>query len=135
MKLDLVRIQHTPTVTIGELHVDGVFHCWTCEDTVRDGPKVYGQTAIPEGEYPVVVTYSNRFKVQMPLLQDVPGFQGIRIHPGNTAADTEGCILPGFDRLPTGVGRSRAAYEGLYAMISDALEQGEEIEITVRNHP
>lgn len=131
MNLTLSRVQLDPDVTIGRLLVNGAFECWTCEDTVRSGPKVYGQTAIPGGTYPVVVTRSQRFKRDLPLLVGVPGFEGIRIHPGNTAADTEGCILPGLDRLPKGVGRSRLAFDALFAKICAAREAGETVTIYV----
>ena len=132
MKLTLTRAQLDPDVTIGRLLVDGAFECWTCEDTVREpGVKIPGKTAIPAGAYPVVVTPSPRFKRDLPLLVGVPGFEGIRIHPGNTAADTEGCILPGLDRMPKGVGRSRMAFDALFAKIQTARARGETVTIEV----
>ena len=91
--------------TISRLYVNGeLFGCNTLEDTDRGlnqemdldeikNKKVYGQTAIPSGSYECVYTYSNRFKKMLPLLKGVPGFDGIRIHSGNSAKDTEGCIL------------------------------------------
>ena len=84
------------TCTIGEMFIDGVFHCHTLEDVVRpDGVKVFGQTAIPKGKYEVVINHSNHFNKDLPELLKVPMFDGIRIHGGNTDADTEGCILVG----------------------------------------
>ena len=93
--------------TISRLYVNGeLFGCNALEDADRGlrqdmqleeikKKKVYGQTAIPRGSYECVYTYSNRFKKMLPLLKDVPGFDGIRIHSGNSAKDTDGCILVG----------------------------------------
>lgn len=131
MKLQLERVQKDADVTIGSLSVDGEWECWVCEDPVRAGPKVYGQTAIPAGTYVVDVTMSNRFKKPLPLLLDVPGFAGIRIHPGNTAADTEGCLLPGADRLAKSVGRSRVAFDALFTKIKEAKARGEKVVIEI----
>jgi hypothetical protein len=131
MKLQLERVQKDPDVTIGSLSVDGEWECWVCEDTVRSGPKVHGQTAIPAGTYEVVVTMSARFKKPLPLLLNVPGFAGIRIHPGNTAADTEGCLLPGADRLAKSVGRSRVAFDALFTKIKEAKAKGEKVVIEI----
>jgi hypothetical protein len=128
----LERVQLDPDVTIGHLTIDGGdWTCWTCEDVVRDGPKVPGQTAIPFGNYNVRLTWSPHFNRNLPLLLNVPGFEGVRIHPGNTAADTEGCILVGLDREPKGVGRSRMAFDTLFGMISTAASKGEAINLTI----
>tara|TARA_R110000787_G_C13056662_1_gene407239 strand:+ start:55 stop:480 length:426 start_codon:yes stop_codon:yes gene_type:complete len=82
---------------IGDLFIDGVFFCHTLEDEKRaDNVKVYGKTAIPAMTYKVKVTYSPRFKRNMPLLLDVPMFKGIRIHGGNDSTNTLGCILVAF---------------------------------------
>lgn len=136
MELVLQRSPSANGFTSGRLTVDGEFQCWTCEDVIREIPgvpveawKVKGQTAIPAGRYRVTVTFSNRFRVDLPLLNDVPGFGGIRIHPGNTAADTEGCILPGSIVTSTGVAQSRAAFAALFAKI----KAGGEVWIDVRN--
>src|SRR5574343_976097 len=99
MKLELIRHAIKDTYTIGKLFIDGTYFCDTLEDYVRAGEKVFGKTAIPTGTYDVQITYSNRFKQPMPLLIDVPGFSGIRIHPGNTAEDTHGCILVGKNTI------------------------------------
>ena len=138
MNLKLLRTQLDVDVTIGELYVDGKFQCWVCEDAVREIPglpvsewKVPRMTAIPFGMYDVDVTMSNRFKTELPLLLNVPGFEGIRIHPGNTVNDTEGCLLPGLDRLAKGVGRSRLAFNTLFADIKSAKQRGERILIHV----
>lgn len=131
MNILLERVEKKPAFTIGSLSVDGDWECWTIEDTVRDGPKVAGSTAIPYGKYLVVVTMSARFKKPLPLLLDVPNFEGVRIHPGNTAADTEGCILPGCDRYANSVGRSRLAFEALFTKIKTEIAKGEKVWIEI----
>jgi hypothetical protein len=134
--LELTRVQLDPDVTIGRLTIVGDdWGCWVCEDVQRPvgAPKVYGKTAIPIGRYRVVVTMSNRFKKPLPLLVDVPGFDGIRIHPGNVATDTDGCLLPGLDRLPKGVGRSVAAWTVLKEKIVHAIDSGDTVYITIHD--
>ena len=111
--------------TLGELFLDGVFECYTCEDIVRPlGQKVPGQTAIPTGTYRVVTDWSPRFQKNMLHVLDVPGFDGIRIHPGNTALDTDGCILVGqtVDVVNASIGASRIAYEQLFRKLYDEKE-------------
>jgi hypothetical protein len=132
MKLLLERLQLDPDVTIGSLSIDGEWQCWTCEDTVRDlGVKVPGQTAIPFGSYPIDITFSQRFQRDLPLLMYVPNFSGVRIHPGNTAADTEGCVLVGEMRLAKSVGKSRAAFDALYPRLRDAKARREPITLEI----
>lgn len=132
MKLLLKRVQLDPDVTIGSLTVDGQFECWTCEDTVRPpGVKVAGRTAIPFGRYAVTITRSPRFQRDLPLVESVPGFSGVRIHPGNTADDTEGCILPGQDRRPKGVGRSKIAFDLLFEKMRTAIHNGETVTLEI----
>ena len=121
MQIKLIRKEFTNTSTIGELSIDGTFFCYTLEDVVRDKnndgdlddtgeAKVYGKTAIPKGKYEVIINYSNRFKQQMPLLLNVKGFEGIRIHKGNTAEHTHGCILLGKSKSKNFIGVSNLAY-------------------------
>jgi hypothetical protein len=132
MKLEVIR-NCGAVCTIGELLVDGVHECWTLEDVVRpNGEKVYGETAIPYGTYKVGITFSNRFQRDLPLLYDVPDFSGIRIHPGNTAADTHGCLLVGQHKTSTSVTESRLAFDALFPKIRDAIERGEEVTIEYR---
>jgi hypothetical protein len=95
MKLRLERFEYGSSYTIGKFYIDGVYHSFSLEDVVRKGEKVNGQTAIPTGTYPVIIDLSARFGKQLPHVLSVPGFEGIRIHPGNTSKDTEGCILLG----------------------------------------
>lgn len=128
MKLELIRHALKADYTIGRLFIDGIYFCDTLEDTVRTGPKVFGKTAIPQGTYKVQITYSNRFKQPMPLLIDVPGFSGIRIHPGNTAEDTHGCILVGKNTIKGRLTESRNTYYRLFNM----LRGFGDIEITIK---
>lgn len=128
MKLEVKRHFKGPQYTIGRMYADGVYLCDTLEDTVRqDGKKIAGQTAIPAGTYPVRITYSPRFKKMLPMLDNVPNFTGVRIHTGNTAADTEGCILVGYNRVKGRVCDSRAAFRRLFAL----LEKQPQIEIKI----
>lgn len=132
MDLALIRRWKTDESTIGELIIAGTEQpfCFVLEDKVRTGPKVYGKTAIPAGKYEIVISYSNRFKKYLPLLINVPGFEGIRIHPGNTAIDTEGCLLPGFTKGENFVGDSRKAFNALFAKMK-AVEKKEKITILI----
>ena len=128
MELTLKRVALKDTYTIGRLFVDGQYFCDTLEDKVRpDGVKVYGETAIPAGTYKVVITYSNRFKRMLPLLQNVPMFEGIRIHPGNTAVDTHGCLLVGINTEKGKITQSKVTFDKLFKL----LEKAETIQITI----
>lgn len=122
MKLRLDRTQRGATCTIGNLYVDGKWECFTLEDVVRKGPKVYGETAIPAGTYTVQITHSKRFNRDLPLLLSVPGFEGIRIHPGNSASDTEGCILVGKSKSLDRVYNSRDAFNALFDKMRGAKD-------------
>lgn len=150
MRLRLVRIYKGRDYTIGRLYVDGVYLCDTLEDTDRGlssamtsaeikAIKVFGKTAIPRGMYFVdMQTESPRFRLRkwakahggrVPRLQGVRGFDGVLIHPGNTAADTDGCILVGYNKAKGKVLDSVTAYERLFALLDAAPEL---ITLTVR---
>ena len=132
MRLELKRVECGEHCTIGQLSVDGLFECWTLEDVVRPASvKVYGQTAIPPGTYLVDITWSPRFKQSMPILLGVKGFVGIRIHPGNIADDTEGCILVGQGRGTNTIKDSRAAYRALFAKLKAAKAGGQRITVEI----
>ena len=120
MRLVLKRIACRKTYTIGKLYVDGVYFCDTLEDPVREGEKIYGRTAIPAGKYDVLITMSPRFRKMLPLLLNVPGFEGVRIHSGNKADDTEGCILVGINDKPGWVSQSRATMTRLMTKLESA---------------
>lgn len=138
MRMILTRRPSDDGATIGHLVIDGEWECFTLEDVVRaPAVKVYGQTAIPPGVYRVEVTWSPRFQRRLPLLHAVPGFEGVRIHPGNRADDTEGCILPGLavgliDGKPA-VMQSRIAFESLLGKIERAQAEGDPVTIDVVN--
>ena len=130
MKLELTRIFKGRKYTIGKLFVDGRYFCDTLEDRVRNLPvekKVMHETAIPAGTYDVRVTWSPRFRRNLPLLLGVPYFSGIRIHRGNNAGDTSGCILVGENRVK-GMVLNSAKYE---LMLTQMLS-GQKNKITIK---
>lgn len=133
MKLTLRRIAFRDTYTIGKLYIDGTYFCDTVEDkdrglddsmTVEEilKRKVYGETAIPYGTYEVQITYSPKYKKMMPLLLNVKGYSGIRIHSGNTAKDSLGCLIVGRNTKVGMVTESRVTYNKLFAIIKEAKE-------------
>lgn len=133
MKIELVRIAFKDTYTIGKLYVDGKYFSDVLEDVDRGldssmseseilKKKVKGQTAIPTGHYVINITYSPKYKRMMPLLLDVKGFSGIRIHSGNTAKDTEGCLLVGKNKQVGKVLESRDTYQRLFKMMEGQKE-------------
>jgi len=129
MKLVLERDVFSPDFTLGKLNVNNIRQLYTCEDETREIKgvpvaewKVAGETAIPVGTYKVIINKSNRFKKLMPLVLNVPNFEGIRIHPGNSNHDTEGCILVGKTRSKDYISKSRKAYEILFAKMKLAKE-------------
>jgi hypothetical protein len=136
-----VRSTHS---TLGKIYVNGVFECFSLEDEDRGlnssmntseiiEKKIKGETCIPAGRYQVIINFSNRFQRELPLLLNVPGYEGIRIHPGNTDADTEGCILTGEARQSDRVVNSRIAFEKLMKRLVMARDCDEKIFITVKS--
>jgi hypothetical protein len=134
MRLTLMRIANKPTYCIGKLYIDGVYFCDTLEDTDRGLDdkmseeeikelKVYGETAIPSGIYPITLTYSPKYKKNMPLINNVKGYSGIRIHSGNTHKDTEGCLLVGKNKEVGKVLYSRVTYNALYNILAKTKER------------
>ena len=122
--LTLTRIAKRADYTIGRLEDEnGVKICDTLEPTWRDYKggelKVPRKSAVPEGTYPVVITKSKKFGKYLPLLVGVPGFEGIRIHSGNTVNDTEGCILVGQNLIKGKVLLSRLTLEKLMRLIEN----------------
>ncbi len=143
------RLQRRPSngvFTIGEVSklmgtgVPGPRKWYTGEDQIREIPgqpvsawKVKGATAIPAGRYRVIITPSARFKRLLPRLVDVPGFEGILIHPGNDAGDTEGCILPGMQHDDRNVWQSKIAFDKWNDEITLSLLAGDQVWLDVVN--
>ena len=140
MELVLTRIAKRKTYTIGRLEIEGagenLYFCDTLEPTWRDyahgGRKVKGRSAIPEGRYALVISWSPKYNAWLPILLGVPNFSGIRIHAGNTAADTEGCILVGKNKLVGQVVDSRIWLHRLKKKIVEAKDRGEAVWITIK---
>ena len=142
MNIILNRIAKKAKYTIGKLYINDKYFCDTLEDTDRGltqsmteqqigSKKVYGETAIPTGTYRMIISYSNKFKKQMPLLLNVPGFAGIRIHSGNTEKDSLGCILVGKNKAVGKVLESRDTYSKLFSILQEANKK-ETIKITIK---
>lgn len=141
VELNLVRVKFLQDRTIGTLDIGDVWRCWTLEDAYREIVgvpveqwKIKSETAIPMGRYRVRLTYSNRFDKVLPLLDDVPGFIGVRIHSGNTPHDTEGCILIGndWDESTGNVLNSRAAMNELMQILTSAAENKDDVWINIK---
>lgn len=142
MKLKLQRRFLGETYTIGSLYIDGVKLCDTIEDKVRDynkdgdlndpgEQKIYGETAIPYGTFEVDLTMSPKFKRVLPLVKNVPYFVGIRIHRGNTASDSAGCILPGENKVKGMVINSTKYELIIIEKILAAIKRGESITLEI----
>ena len=154
LELLLDRKYKNETYTIGNLYVDGEWFCNTLEDKDRGlsqtmpleeikETKVYGETAIPTGRYEVrmdivspkyngVKWYKDNFGGRMPRLESVKGFSGILIHSGNTALDSNGCILVGMNKAKGKVLDSRATFQKLWKVLEQARKAGKKIYLTVK---
>jgi len=135
MLIEIIRDDEFPTKTFGKMFIDGRYFGETLEDTDREmekgGVKVYGESAIPRGRYPVTVSVSRRFGREMPEVLDVPEFRGVRIHGGNTEHDTLGCPLLGQVRTGTGVANCKGINDRLLLTIKAALQRGEDVWLVV----
>ena len=143
----MTRIAKRKTYTIGRLairkevndeYLTGTadeYFCDTLEPTWRDyahgGRKIKGRSAIPEGRYAVVISWSPKMKAWLPILLGVPNFEGIRIHAGNTAKDTQGCILVGRNQRVGEVLESRKWLYELKQKIVEAKKRGEPVWLTI----
>lgn len=140
----LRRIARKPSYTIGRLYCDSTYLCDTIEDCDRGlsqsmplqtikSKKIHGATAIPTGTYEVVYTFSPKYKKNMPRLLNVPGYEGILIHTGNTAADTEGCLIVGRNKVVGKVLESRDTYNNIVLpALKKAWQQSEKVFITIK---
>jgi len=142
MKLLLRRHTFTENSTIGSLYIDGLFFCYTLEDKDRglnQGmsaattalKKIFSKTAIGYGDYNVILSQSNRFKRIMPEILNVVGFSGVRIHRGNYAGDTEGCIIVGLKKGIDAVYNSGDAEKALMLKLQDAVKNNQTITLEI----
>lgn len=125
----MTRDDCNETRTLGTMAFPDGYVCQTLEDPVREaGVKIAGETAIPSGSYRVTITMSTKFGKLLPLLANVPNFSGIRIHPGNTTADTAGCILVATSRgQHNDIVSSKEAMEQVQKRIAAALTDAQGI--------
>jgi hypothetical protein len=138
MEIKVIRNILANEYTVGKLYIDGIYICDTIEDRFRKiekkEDKIYGVTAIPNGRYPVVLDYSPKYSKLMPHILDVPYFEGIRIHSGNSDEDSLGCIIVG-EYCPGVAGgwvaNSRIAYNKVFTKLQQASDKGERIFITI----
>lgn len=141
MNITIERKASINGATLGVMYIDGLFFCYTLEDVVRelkDVPvkewKIKGETAIPSGTYKLVIDYSNRYKRPMPHILNVEGFEGIRIHGGNTSADTEGCILLGDTIVDNNkIANSKIAFNRFFEKLDACLKDNKEVLIRLEN--
>ena len=142
MELRLERKYRSSKYCIDKLYINGKYFSDALEDPDRgltdtmsleeiQKIKIKGNTCIPYGTYNVTITYSPRFKKNLPLINNVKGFEGIRIHSGNTPQDTEGCLLLGFNRVKGQVVDSRVTVSKFITQIQQALNKGEKVTITI----
>jgi hypothetical protein len=146
MELILIRKHFGEKYTIGRLFLNQVHLCDTLEDKVRDlhdinhdgdfddegEGKIYGKTAIPCGRYKIIVNESRKLKRRLPLLLNVPGFEGIRIHGGRNETHTEGCILVGENLIKGQLVNYGYWDRRITELIDDAIQKGEKIFITLK---
>lgn len=142
MKIQLIRKYRKTDYTIGQLFINNQYFSDTLEDTdrgLKDSMsleeirriKVFGSTCIPYGTYKVTITYSPKFKKNLPLINNVKGFDGIRIHSGNTSSDTQGCILLGFNKVKGKVINSKDTIDKFINLVQKAIDIGEQITIHI----
>ena len=142
MEIEMLRQHKSKKSTISTLYVDGYPVCFTLEDVDRGlkdsmsileikARKIFGRTAIPSGRYRIVISFSPRFKKYLPELLNVKGYAGIRIHKGNIAEHTEGCLLTGSSYDTDIVYDSGKAFDSLFQAMK-AVEKIEEIWITIK---
>ena len=122
MILTVNTIAQKKTYTVSRLLIDGEYFCDVLEDTVRTGPKVWGETAIPAGTYKMRLSKSARFGRVLPEILNVPNFTGIRIHGGTTAEDSHGCLLVGINEVKGKVLKSQITLAKLLMVMTNSGE-------------
>ena len=122
MILTVNTIAQKKTYTVSRLLIDGEYFCDVLEDTVRTGPKVWGETAIPAGTYKMRLSKSARFGRVLPEILNVPNFTGIRIHGGTTAEDSHGCLLVGINEVKGKVLKSQITLAKLLMVLTNSGE-------------
>lgn len=142
MEIKVKRIARKDGYTIGRMSLNEEYFCDTLEDTDRGlnstmsvdeilSKKRKGITAIPTGKYDVILTFSPKFKRVLPLLLNVKGYEGVRIHAGNTNKDTEGCLLVGENKIKGQIINSRATLERLMSVLLECEKRKEKVTITI----
>lgn len=140
MKIKLVRDTFGSTFTKGKLYIDNKFIAYTIEDTDRHiektgcKAKVQDTTCIPRGTYKVIIDFSNHFKKDLIHILNVPCFEGVRLHSGNSSKDTEGCIIVGYtdvDHAKDWIGTSRPAVDDIQAKVRGAIGAGHTVTIEI----
>lgn len=149
MEIEVIRNTFTDKSTISDVFIDGEHECFILEDKDRglidawpieqiNKSKIFGITCIPYGHYKVIVTKSERFSklrghdVYLPLLLNVKGFEGVRIHSGNRPEDTEGCLITGTDKGIDVVNNSVTAFIKLNDKINNALKSGQDVWVNIK---
>lgn len=142
MEIKLHRKYRKTNYTIGQLYINGKYFSDCLEDPDRGLTdtmsleeikriKVFGNTCIPYGQYKVTITYSPKFKRNLPLINNVKGFEGIRIHSGNTNYDTQGCVLLGFNKVKGKVINSKDTVDKFINLVQKAIDTGEQVTIHI----
>ena len=142
VQFNLIRKYFTEYSTIGELFLDGKFISFILEDKDRGldsawtmerikNEKIHGRTAIPLGQYKIIWNHSERFGKDMPLLLNVKGYAGVRIHAGNRPEDTLGCLIPGMTMSTDNVSQSKDATMKIWNIIKIASDSKQEIFIKI----
>lgn len=129
----VTRVAGAENYTQGRVYLDNVFFCHSCEDEDRflersledvSERKIYGRTAVPRGKYRLITSMSHRFGKVLPEVLDTPGFSGIRMHGGNRAEDSLGCILVGRVRTSSGIAQCADTVQRIIQQIEDAADLG-----------
>lgn len=131
MKLKIKRHWYTNKSSIGNFFINETMHCFSLEDVARaPGVKIPKETAIPAGEYEVIIDFSQRFQKRMSHILDVPGFDGVRFHGGNRPEDTEGCPILGYQKWSDMIWDHKAS-DDFYKRLEEVLNLGEKVTLEI----